>query len=221
VKRLAPSFIPVRPTSKGGGKRKVQQVVQRTSISLAVELEELADSYPGIAETLKLAATSLVDQHKLTMRIGELELEVSELRALLSTLKDQLSTMLQAVSEQGALEKNEKGLYDLMQGMMLDLLDSVKDLPAENGAAMVDDLKDSSPAAPSVEPTKPAAIQDLRPDSESVVESAAAGGSSFAAASTTTKVHPLAARNERAAAEARAAVTQVNKLKQQGKMKQA
>ena len=66
----------------------MQQVVQQTSISLAEQLEELADSYPGIAETLKLAATPFVDQHKLTMRIGELQLGVSELRALLSSLKD-------------------------------------------------------------------------------------------------------------------------------------
>ena len=88
VERLTPSFIPSRPTFKGGGKRKVRQVVQQTSISLAEQLEELADSYPDITETLKLAATSLVDQHKRTMRIGELELEVSELRALLSSLKD-------------------------------------------------------------------------------------------------------------------------------------
>jgi len=119
-------------------------------LALAQELMDLAEEYPEIGVTLKLAAEHIVGEE---VRFGELALEMSELKLLLADIKSKTQAMLGVVSKEGKLSRDEKEIYDLMQGMMLDLLDALEDAPPLDTGAMMDMAPAAAPtvtAAPTV-----------------------------------------------------------------------
>ena len=130
-----------------------------------------------------------------TVKIGELEIEVTVLRAKLAEIKKQLQSMHDVMSEGAEMSEKEASVYRLMQGMMLDILDALEDEPGGNAAAV----------------TVAGTGMDVRADENTATPTAAAPG----------KLHPMAAKRAAAAAEAKKGVSVVNGLKQQGKMKAA
>ena len=176
-----------RSTEGEGGKK---------ARGIASELLDIASELPGIASelavTLESAAGMIVDQ---TVKIGELEIEVTVLRAKLAEIKKQLQSMHDVMSEGAEMSEKEASVYRLMQGMMLGILDALEDEPGVNTAAV----------------TVAGTGMDVRADENTATPTAAAPG----------KLHPMAAKRAAAAAEAKKGVSVVNGLKQQGKMKAA